>query len=208
MMKEYVTWASLACASIIAEAACPTWPTAERFTLNGAEVVDSRTSLTWKRCSEGQSWSGNTCTGSATTHTHGAALTLAKTANPSQTATGWRLPNAKELASLADKGCQNPAIDSTAFPITPSGWFWSSSPYVGASYSAWGVDLFGGTVAGLYSREFNVHVRLVRTSQALTGAPGESTASGGSGSAGVGENGLANPSGQSGSTSTGGGFVP
>lgn len=147
---------------------CPSLPTAERFTINDAEVTDKRTGLTWKRCSEGQSWSGSTCTGTARTHTHEAALALAKTANSSQIATGWRLPNVKELASLADKGCQNPAIDSTAFPATPSSWFWSSSPSVGDSVSAWVVDFYYGFVNDHY-RNYGLyggyHVRLVRTSQ-------------------------------------------
>jgi hypothetical protein len=137
---------------------CPSWPTAQRFAINGAEVTDNRTGLVWARCSVGQSWSGSTCTGSATTHTHEAALALA------QAATGWRLPNVKELASLADKGCQSPAIDSTAFPNTPSGWFWSSSPYVGDSYNAWGV-YFGNGGVDLINRNYYGLVRLVRASQ-------------------------------------------
>lgn len=138
---------------------CPSWPTAERFTINGAEVTDKRTGLTWMRCSEGQAWSGSTCTGSATTHTHEAALALA------QAATGWRLPNVKELASLADRGCQNPAIDSTAFPATPSNSFWSSSTAmrVGSSF-AWHVGFFSGNFNGEDSRDFNFYVRLVRIS--------------------------------------------
>lgn len=152
-------------AALLAPAAwaqtCPSWPTADRFTINGAEVTDKRTGLIWKRCSEGQSWSGSTCTGSATTHTHEGALALAQ----SQAATGWRLPNVKELASLADKGCQNPAIDSTAFPNTPSYGYWSSSPYVGDASGAWIVYFYDGSVGYYGSRLDGYHVRLVRASQ-------------------------------------------
>lgn len=145
---------------------CPSWPTADRFTLNGAEVTDKRTGLIWKRCSEGQSWSGSTCTGKATIHTHEAALALAKAANTSDSPSGWRLPNVKELASLADKGCQSPAIDSTAFPATPSEWYWTSSPYVGNSSYAWFVFFYWGHVSSGSNRSgSSVHVRLVRTSQ-------------------------------------------
>lgn len=161
-------FASLLAATLLAPTAwaqtCPSWPTADRFTLNGAEVTDKRTGLTWKRCAEGQAWSGSTCTGTATYHNHVAALALAKTANSSQSATGWRLPNVKELASLADKGCQSPAIDSTAFPATPSSWFWSSSPYVGGSDSAWFVGFYNGSVNS-YNRGDDYRVRLVRASQ-------------------------------------------
>lgn len=114
-----------AAATLSAHAACPSWPTAERFTVSGEEVTDKRTGLVWKRCSEGQTLSGSSCTGTAASYKHEQALARAKSANTTDSATGWRLPNVKELASLADKGCQSPAIDSTAFPGTPSGVYWS-----------------------------------------------------------------------------------
>ena len=84
--------------------------------------------------------------------------------NTSQSATGWRLPNVKELASLADKGCPSPTIDGTAFPATPSSWFWSSSPSVGGSNVAWVVSFYDGGVYGGI-RDIDNHVRLVRASQ-------------------------------------------
>ncbi|WP_158273204.1 DUF1566 domain-containing protein [Limnohabitans sp. WS1] len=152
-------------ASTVRAQICPTWPTADRFTLNGAEVIDKRTGLTWKRCSEGQNWNGSTCTGSATLHNHEAALTLAKAANTSQSATLWRLPNVKELASLADNGCQPPAIDNMAFPATPPSSFWSSSPDVGDASYAWYVYFGYGNVYRLDRGNHYVHVRLVRASQ-------------------------------------------
>jgi hypothetical protein len=41
------------------------------------------------------------------------------------------------VQSIADRTRVNPAIDPSAFPNTPSDWFWSASPYVGASGYAW-----------------------------------------------------------------------
>lgn len=147
---------------------CPTWPTAERFAINGAEVTDQRTGLVWARCSVGQSWSGNTCTGSPSSVTHEAALQHA------QSQSGWRLPNVKELASLADKGCQIPAIDTTAFPATPVSWYWTSSPNVSDASYAWGVNFSSGYVYGGHGINRNFYmggaVRLVRTS-ATSSAP-------------------------------------
>lgn len=81
-----------------------------------------------------------------------------------QSANGWHLPNVKELASLADKACQNPAIDSTAFPVTPASWFWRSLPDVGNSCVAWVVVFLNGYVGRSYTGD-SVHVRLVRASQ-------------------------------------------
>lgn len=142
-----------------ASAACPSWPTSERFTINGEEVTDKRTGLVWARCSVGQSWNSSTCTGTATTMTHEAALAYAQSRN------GWRLSNVKELASLADKGCQNPAIDNVAFPNTPSKWYWSSSPYVENAAVTWMVLFYDGYVFGNNRGSAYGAVRLVRVSQ-------------------------------------------
>lgn len=140
---------------------CPSLPTADRFTLNGDEVIDKLNGLTWKRCTEGLTWNGTTCTGTLTARSHEAALTLANTGLGSN---GWRLPNVKELASLADKGCQVPSIDSTAFPATRDNWYWTSSPVVGNSDFAWCVSFYNGKVSSS-QRGGCFHVRLVRSSQ-------------------------------------------
>jgi hypothetical protein len=99
----------------------------------------------------------STCTGTASTFTHEQALQQAQAQN------GWRLPNVKELSSLLDRGCQNPAIDAVAFPSTPPTLYWSSSPGGDAVHS-WNVRFNDGSVDGTY-RVNNYHVRLVRTSQ-------------------------------------------
>ena len=165
-MKKCVVVVLICAGPVVSKAACPTWPAVNqpdaRFTLNdtGMEVQDGRTGLVWKRCSEGQILSANTCTGSAATYTHERALASA------QKQTGWRLPNVKELVSLADKSCKNPAIDSSVFPNTSSSYYWTSSPYVyvGNSNGAWFVDFNDGGVSNNY-RYNKYAVRLVRTSQ-------------------------------------------
>jgi len=125
------------------------------YSSNGAEVTDSQTGLIWQRCSAGQSWSSNTCTGTATAYTHEAALVYA------QTQTGWRLPNVKELSSIVDISRSNPAIDPVAFPATPSNGYWSASPYAGSAANAWVVN-FGNGYVNHYGRDVNDLVRLVR----------------------------------------------
>jgi len=123
-----------------------------------AVVTDSKTGLAWRRCSAGQTWANasSSCTGTASTYTHEQALAYAKT-QP-----GWRLPNVKELASLADLSRTSPAIDVTAFPGTPSTNYWSASPYAGNASGAWDVDFDGGSVGGYGLRDFSSAVRLVR----------------------------------------------
>jgi hypothetical protein len=144
--------------SQVSLAGCPTRPTAERFVLKGDEAIDKRTALTWARCSVGQSWSGNSCVGTAITMTHEAALSYA------QPLVGWRVPTVKELASLVDKGCNAPAVDTEAFPQSSVvNAFWTSSPYVGNSVNAWAVGFMAGEV--FFSARANRYpVRLVRVS--------------------------------------------
>jgi Protein of unknown function (DUF1566) len=128
---------------------------------DGSEVKDTATGLIWRRCSEGQTWSGSTCTGTAATYTHEQALLQAKS---QATASGkaWRVPNVKELSSITQLGVSvNPSIDGTAFPATPADWFWSSSPYVGNSGYAW-VVYFSYGVVDYYNRYNDNYVRLVR----------------------------------------------
>ncbi len=150
---------------LLSAALLSTTQAAERFTVlaNGQEVKDNQTQLIWRRCAEGMSWSGGTCSGSATQLTHEAALQQA-TRQAASTGVAWRLPNVKELSRLADKSRQNPAIDSAAFPNTPSQAFWSSSPSVGSASDAWGVSFDDGYVDD-DGRSNAFPVRLVRASQ-------------------------------------------
>lgn len=130
-----------------------------RFSVSadGSEVTDSKTGLIWQRCSAGQSWSGGTCIGTASTFTHGGALTYAL-GQPS-----WRLPNVKELNSIWDKTKSLPAIDGVVFPGTVPFEYWTSSPYVGNAGFAWFVNFGYGNVDGDgYPRSNLYHVRLVR----------------------------------------------
>lgn len=137
---------------------------ANRYQLSadGQEVTDTQTNLIWRRCAEGMSWSGGTCSGTTTEYTHGAALIRAAS-EATSSGKAWRLPNVKELASIVDRSRMNPAIDITAFPGTPSSAFYSSSPYARAYlYTAWFVYFAAGTVDDNFG---GLAVRLVRSGQ-------------------------------------------
>ena len=138
MKLKSVLGAACALFAGIAGAVCPVTP--GRFLINGAEVTDTVTGLVWSRCSVGQTWTGTVCSGNPTLVYHDQALQLA------QNAVGWRLPNIKELASLVDRRCDFPAIDSVAFPNTVGGYYtyWSSTPASGEN-SAWLVSFSEGT---------------------------------------------------------------
>jgi hypothetical protein len=143
----------------------PCAATAQPFVVSadGQEVTDSATGLIWRRCAEGMAFSLGACTGTASTFTHELALTRART-EAIATGVAWRLPNVKELSSIADISLSFPAIDATAFPATPADYFWSSSPYVGSRASSWYVNFNDGYVY-VNSRASPFYVRLVRAGQ-------------------------------------------
>jgi len=127
------------------------------------EVTDARTGLIWRRCAEGMTASGSTCSGGASTFSHEAALQHAAT-QASSSGLAWRLPNVKELASIADRSRVSPAIDNAAFPGAPSTPFWSSTPNVGNPFASMGVNFRDGVVDN-YTRSGSYQVRLVRAGQ-------------------------------------------
>jgi hypothetical protein len=63
-----------------------------------------------------------------------------------------------------EQRCHSPAINSNFFPNTPSGWFWSSSPYADYASSAWYVDFCYGSVSN-DDKYYPGYVRLVRGGQ-------------------------------------------
>ena len=100
-----------------------------RYIINsdGSEVTDIETNLVWQRCSLGQTWNGSTCDGDADSSTWIDAL---QAGSALQEASGgdWRLPNIKELVSLAVyDSSESAAVLTSTFPNTAAGSYWSSS---------------------------------------------------------------------------------
>jgi Protein of unknown function (DUF1566) len=95
----------------------------------GAEILDKTTRLIWRRCAEGRSWTGSTCSGTPTTYL--SMFYGIDHAKAEATATGkrWRLPNPKELSTLVDTRFKQPAIDTVLFPA------FYAAPYLTAT--AW-----------------------------------------------------------------------
>jgi hypothetical protein len=134
---------------------------------DGLEVTDQATGLVWRRCAEGMSLIRGVCGGLIAPLSHENALMHA-TSVASSSGKAWRLPNLKELSSLADRSGALPAIDSLAFPGTAvidnaSSWFWSSTPDTAFPGTAKIVDFRTGRVSGGgLSRSSAIAVRLVR----------------------------------------------
>ena len=138
-----------------------------RFSISDNTIIDNTTNLEWQRCRLGTTWddSANGCPDDGVsdndTYTWKQALEAAAS-NEFNGASDWRLPNIKELNSIVEEACYNPAINLELFPDTPSDSFWSSSPYANYSLNTWIVSFFFGI--GYYvDRSNSSYVRLVRS---------------------------------------------
>ncbi len=147
--------------SVVLAHAAPTTPTAD-FTDNGDGTVTHKTTgLTWKRCAEGQTWTGSNCTGTAATYTYDQAAALTSSfAGKSD----WRLPTIAELGTIVERSSVNPAINTTVFPGTPASVFWSGSADARSSGNSWFIHYYNGDGHGAPKRD-TYHVRLVRGGQ-------------------------------------------
>jgi hypothetical protein len=127
---------------------------AKRWKIRGAqgdEVLDEQTHLVWRRCAEGRTWTGTTCSGSGTVFLTGTDAMARALAERKRTGQPWRAPNIKELSTLVDADVNFPAIDQAAFPAFESdqyhsGTFWTQNPV----YS-WRVSFARGEVATDFS---------------------------------------------------------
>ena len=99
----------------------------------------------WMRCELGQTWDGTTCSGSSQAYQWSAALQAAD-GYAFADYSDWRVPNKNELASIVERACYNPAINTMAFPDAPASDVWSSSPICHHSDHAWVVDFGYGYV--------------------------------------------------------------
>jgi Protein of unknown function (DUF1566) len=114
----------------------------------GGTVFDNETKLTWQREVPDKEY------------THAEALAYAKQFRLDGHDT-WRLPTIEELSTIVDFTKFKPAIDTNAFPGTPSEWFWSSSPSANSTSYAWVVNFYLGNT-GNSSTTNACRVRCVR----------------------------------------------
>jgi len=74
----------------------------------------------------------------------------------------WRVPNYFELVQILDVGQNNPCINTTAFPSTPSDYFWTSSTSLAITANAFIINFGNSTVTRNAKRTVVWYVRLVR----------------------------------------------
>jgi hypothetical protein len=109
---------------------------AGRYAIANGAVYDTKTNLTWQQIiSVGmytQAEAGSYC---ATLGLNGAT---------------WRLPTMREILTIVDLsiGPPGPTIDTTAFPGTPGGFFWTSTQYSGTPVNYWSAQFQYGFAYG------------------------------------------------------------
>jgi hypothetical protein len=110
-------------------------------------VKDNATGLVWQKCSQGQG--ATDCSGTATAATWTNAITYCSGLNnlPASSPRTWRLPHVNELKTIVDTTKASGAtIDTTAFPATAAGFYWSSTTYAPNTTLAWYVVFSLGNV--------------------------------------------------------------
>lgn len=131
-------------------------PTHKYLQHTNGTVTDNETDLMWYVCSE----ECNT----PTDYTWEEALNYVEEFNTHikfANYTDWRLPNIRELATLAELQCFRPAINITVFPNTLPLHYWSSSPYKFYPHYSWYMNFEDG-VYTYGDRTDKKHLRLVR----------------------------------------------
>lgn len=147
-------------------------PSTAHLTVNTSDetVSDNKTNLMWKMCLEGLS--GTDCSvNTANTLTWEAALARPKDINAGAgfaDHNDWRLPNIKELQSIIEEQCYQPAMNRSAFKgMTDATQVdaWTASPtstsLASGEDKSWSIDLADGKL-NFSTRTLSFHVLLVR----------------------------------------------
>lgn len=124
-------------------------PPSERYGISNGTVYDSQTKLTWQQQfpPERYGWDA------AQSYCSGLELDGG----------GWRVPSINEVQTLVDDTV-NPSIDLTAFPATPSEYFWSSSAVIDDASRAWTAFFTNGSTYS-FAKTALKNVRCTRSAQ-------------------------------------------
>ncbi len=140
---------------------------AERFEDHGdGTLTDRQSRLMWMRCSIGQEWSKDRCTGTLAGQSWAAAQSAAQAINASGRYfySDWRVPKITELATITEPQCENPRINLAVFPDTPAMPYWTATSRTDQSAANAAYALSFGTEGVQYKNKEEEHyVRLVRT---------------------------------------------
>lgn len=139
-------------------------------TVPSGTIVDTRTGLQWMRCQLNYQWQESDATCIATSAApEGYSWTEALAAAEEFSYAGhtdWRIPNKKELSSIVEYQCHQPAINQVIFPATEAEAFWTSTPVPYASpVAVWSIRFADGGFTFQNATIATNQVRLVRNAE-------------------------------------------
>ncbi len=132
--------------------------------IGNGTIFDEKTSLTWMKCAYGMTWENSMCIGQSKRMEWQKAILAANYFNNYEGFAGkknWRLPTLKELESITEKRCFQPAINQSKFPNTVSTGFWTITEDSTSKYHAMIVFFLHGE-SYLSNKQAEWFVRLVR----------------------------------------------
>lgn len=146
-------------------------PTSDFTDHRNGTVTHNRTGLMWKRCAEGESWTGSACGGKAQSF----AWSRYYNWEPYAGYYDWRVPSMSELLSIIEWGTvnagpSNPSFNTAIFPGN-NDYYWSSTVYGPKSDGAWVMLFWNAQNFGTY-QSMPFHIRLVRGTRTFTPLPG------------------------------------
>ena len=132
-----------------------------RFITKEHIVVDLERQIEWLRCSVGQRWNGNECSGKIVNLSLDMVPKALDIANE-QLGGEWRLPSQAELKSIVCKKCLSPKIDEKIFPNTDNAPYWTGDKSIFNSKFYVSVNFHTGFSFNRFSPIKELAVRLVR----------------------------------------------
>lgn len=123
---------------------------------------DSHTRLVWSLCLLGQTWqpTTRTCSGMPVQLSWSDALLQSSQATVASHR-NWRLPNVKEVQTIINRSCVDPALTLEVFPNSNSENIWTSTTVVNQPQSAFAVAMYSGK-NNIKTKNTPLYVRLVR----------------------------------------------
>ena len=132
-----------------------------RFITKEHIVVDLERQIEWLRCSVGQRWNGNECSGKIVNLSLDMVPKALDIANE-QLGGEWRLPSQAELMSIVCNECSSPKIDENIFPNTDNAPYWTGDQSIFNSKFYVSVNFHTGFSFNRFSPIKELAVRLVR----------------------------------------------
>ena len=127
----------------------------------GHIVIDLKNKVEWLKCSVGQVWDNEKCTGNSVKVSLPEAEDLLPQVNQ-ELGGEWRLPNKKELISIICKNCSGAKINKTYFPNSQADIYWTSQRNWWSPQFFWSVNFMTGHAYGRFVPEKKLFVRFLR----------------------------------------------